>query len=362
MELSRSVATLVSDVQELQVAATPLADGVVMETYRDTTAESRLHARWREAIRKERERKAELEGEVAARTADLVRANDELKLAQTHLVQQEKMSSLGLLVAGVAHELNNPINFIVCNMPFLTDYVNALEQLLEALESAISPAAHDAIDELRRALDIEYLRTDAPQLLQSIKNGAQRAATIVHDLRTFSHGGEEHDAPVDLVAGLETTLNLVKPLLGPTVTLVRDLHPVDGLIGQPGQLNQVFMNLVANAIQAVLARPDHAGGNVTVRTRADDDGWARIEVNDEGIGIPPEHRDRIFDPFFTTKPVGQGTGLGLAISYGIVERHGGTMAFATEPGRGTSFIVRLPRKADREHETMRTPLLSESEP
>jgi signal transduction histidine kinase len=336
-----SVASVISDVQELQVAATPLADGVVFETYRDTTAESRLHARWREAIRLERERGAELEEQVALRTADLVRANDELRKTQAHLVQQEKMSSLGLLVAGVAHEINNPINFIACNLPFLENYVAALEQMVEALEAAISPAAHDAIDELRRALEIEYLRSDAPQLMQSIRNGAQRAGAIVADLRTFSRGTEEKNVPVDVVAGIDSTLNLVKPLLTDGIRLERHLHPVSSIAGQPGQLNQVFMNLVTNAIQAVRARGEEATGVVTVRTAQDGD-HVLVEVLDDGIGIAPEHRDRIFDPFFTTKAVGQGTGLGLSISYGIVERHGGRMSFASEPGKGTRFTVRLP--------------------
>ena len=341
-DANTSVAAIVSDVQELQVAATPMRDGIVLETYRDTTAESRLHARWREAIRRERERGAELEELVAQRTADLVRSNEELRKTQAHLVQQEKMSSLGLLVAGVAHEINNPINFIVCNLPFLENYVTALEQLVEALEAAVSPAAHDAIDELRKALEIEYLRSDAPQLLQSIRNGAQRAGAIVADLRTFSRGGDEKNTPVDLVAGIETTLNLVKPLLTGGIHIERQLRPVSVVSGQPGQLNQVFMNLVTNAIQAVRARGSAARGTITVRT-SEDDTHVIVDVIDDGIGIAPQHRDRIFDPFFTTKPVGQGTGLGLSISYGIVERHGGRMSFTTELGQGTSFTVRLPK-------------------
>lgn len=348
VELNASVAEIYTDVQELRVAATPLDGGLVLETYRDTTAESRLHARWREAIRKEREQKAELNQLVAARSADLVRTNEALRRTEAHLVQQEKMSSLGLLVAGVAHEINNPINFIVCNLPFLEQYVHALEQLVESLETAISPAAHDAIDELRRALEIEYLRNDAPQLMQSIRNGAQRAAAIVADLRAFSRGGGERDVVVDLVAGIDTTINLLRPTLsGTDIAIERHYgatQPVGRISGQPGQLNQVFMNLIGNAIHAVKTRPagDPRPGKVVVRL-VDEELHVRIEVEDNGAGIAEEHRARVFDPFFTTKPVGQGTGLGLSISYGIVERHGGTMQFSSELHRGTTFTVRLPK-------------------
>ncbi len=335
-----SVATVISDVQELQVTATPLGGGLVLETYRDTTAEARLHARWREAMRLERERKTELEHLVASRTADLVRANEELVRTQGHLVQQEKMSSLGLLVAGVAHEINNPINFIVCNLPFLEQYVHALEQLVDSLESAISPTAHDAIDELRRALEIDYLRADAPHLLQSIRNGAQRAGALVADLRTFSRGGTEKDVPVDLVDGIENTLSLVRPLLGTDIAFERALERISAVSGQAGQLNQVFMNLVTNAIQAIRTRG--GAGVVSIRT-VEEAANVRVEVADDGVGIAPADQAHIFDPFFTTKPVGEGTGLGLSISYGIVERHGGTMTFVSELGRGTRFTVRLPK-------------------
>ena len=348
LELNASVAELLPDVQELRVAATPLSNGMVLETYRDTTAESRLHARWREAIRKEREQKDVLNELVAERSADLLRSNQELKRTQAHLVQQEKMSSLGLLVAGVAHEINNPINFIVCNLPFLEQYVRALEQLVESLETAISPAAHDAIDELRGALEIEYLRNDAPQLMQSIRNGAQRAAAIVADLRAFSRGGNERDVAVDLVAGIETTINLLKPTTSDAKVVIARQYGEGGdraagqVYGQPGQLNQVFMNLIGNAIHAVCSRPDGEGGNVLIRT-VDEEHHVRIEIVDDGVGIAEEHRARVFDPFFTTKAVGQGTGLGLSISYGIVERHGGTMQFQSALGKGTTFTVRLPK-------------------
>ncbi len=350
VDLQKSVVEVFADVQELRVAATPLAGGLVLETYRDTTAESRLHARWREAIRKEREQKQELNELVATRSADLVRTNEALRRTQAHLVQQEKMSSLGLLVAGVAHEINNPINFIVCNLPFLEQYVSALEQLVESLETAVSPAAHDAIDELRVALEIEYLRNDAPQLMQSIRTGANRAAAIVADLRAFSRGGDERDVAVDLVAGIETTINLLKPTTSTAnVAIEREYgKPGDSakgsVFGQPGQLNQVFMNLIGNAVHAVLGRPPSATspGRVIVRV-VDEEHHVRLEVEDNGVGIAAEHRARVFDPFFTTKPVGQGTGLGLSISYGIVERHGGTMQFTSVLGEGSTFTVRLPK-------------------
>ncbi len=265
---------------------------------------------------KVRIRTAELE----ASNTDLGRAYEELQTTQAQLLTTEKMASLGLIVAGVAHEINNPLSFIIGN-------VDPVHQTLARVRAL---AATHRDPEL--TADVERLG----KILDLMALGAERTATIVQDLRTFSRLGEEEPRPTDLHEAIEVSLRLLRPRWADRITIHRDygtLGPVDVI---PGQINQVFMNLLANACDAIRGR-----GNLWIRTTRDDRQIV-ITIRDDGTGIAPEHLNRVFDPFFTTKAVGQGTGLGLAITQGIVTQHGGVIRVATEPGKGTEFQVILP--------------------
>ncbi len=241
-----------------------------------------------------------------------------LRETQAQLVQSEKMRSLGQLVAGVAHELNNPIGFVHANLQLLEDYVERLTR--------------DDTDEARRIKAREAIE----KLLSRSREGTERVKQIVQDLRTFSRTDQADLQQVSLNDEIDRTLTLMEPRLKGGVEVERDYGELPPVRCFAGQLNQVFMNLLMNACDAMEGR-----GKITVRTREEPDG-VRLEFHDDGPGMPEEVRQRIFDPFFTTKPVGQGTGLGLSLSHGIIERHGGTMEVASTPGEGTAFTLRLP--------------------
>jgi signal transduction histidine kinase len=274
---------------------------------------------------------------VEVRTESLRRSNQELKQAQTQLIHSEKMSALGQLVAGVAHELNNPVNFISCNIDFLEERYRQLMQLVEFLESKLPPDAQKDVAARKKSIDFDFIQSDSPELVQAFRNGAERIARIVENLRLFSRGGELGHAPTDLAAGLRTTLRLLEPMLRDRVTVDLELDPDLPLVHcNGGQINQVFMNVLVNAVQAMGGR-----GKVTVKARRDGEDVI-FQLTDTGPGVPPELRQRIFEPFFTTKEVGQGTGLGLSISFGIIVDHRGTIEVSGEPGEGATFTIRLP--------------------
>ena len=272
--------------------------------------------------------------------AALERAYGELKDAQTQLVQSEKMASLGQLVAGVAHELNNPASFVHGSMEnlrdFFTDYLGALERYQSLIkEAGLEERAAGRLD----GIDLDFLERETPGLLAACAEGSDRIKRIVDDLRLFARVDRGGTVATDLRTGLDSTLRLLEPRLNRggirLELLVDDIALVEA---SPGRLNQVWMNLLTNAIDAVEGRPDSGIG---VRAR---DAGERVEVSvqDNGRGIPAEVRERIFEPFFTTKPVGAGTGLGLSIVYGVVRELGGTIEIESEVDRGTTVRVMLP--------------------
>ena len=286
----------------------------------------------------------ELENKVRERTHALTSANAELTLAlenlksaQSQLIHQEKMASLGQLVAGVAHELNNPVGFIYANFPHLEEYARTLLKLIDEARSL--PMPEDARRQLEARLadeDLEFLREDLLKIIRSGKSGAARVKEIISSLRSFSRLDEAVLKDARLEDGLDDTLALLHHHYKKRIAIVNDYHLNIPVLCRPGQLNQVFMNIIYNAIQAT---PDT--GSICVNTHRENE-WAVVAISDSGKGIEPEVLNRIFDPFFTTKKVGEGTGLGLSISYGIVESHGGRIEVESELGRGTTFTIYLP--------------------
>jgi signal transduction histidine kinase len=286
----------------------------------------------------------DLETKVRKRTRELTNANDELtrtlndlKAAQTQLIHQEKMASLGQLVAGVAHEINNPIGFIYANFPHLEEYVVELLAVLDEFQKLPMPkSVRQRMDTRLAAADVEFVRDDLLKIIRSGKSGAARVKEIISSLRSFSRLDEAVIKAAVLEEGLDDTLGLLQHHLRNRIQVTRDYRLNEPVVCRPGQVNQVFMNIIYNAIQAI-----DGPGTITLATRAEGP-WAIISVSDTGRGIPQDIRHRIFDPFFTTKKVGEGTGLGLSISYGIVRDHGGRIEVASEPGQGSTFTIYLP--------------------
>jgi two-component system sensor histidine kinase HupT/HoxJ len=276
-------------------------------------------------------------GEIKRAYLALREAHEALKRTQAQLLHSEKMASLGRLVAGVAHELNNPISFVLGNVHALQRYTDRLQRYLGAVHAG---AGADELAALRRSLRIDALLADLPSLVQGMQEGAQRTADIVAGLKRFSAVDREERGAVDLRAVVERAIHWVRKGTAPDFAV--DWQPPAGpltVTGSAGQLMQVMMNLIQNAFDATAGRP---GARLAIAAESDA-AEIRLRFTDNGPGIDAAHLSRIFDPFFTTKPVGQGTGLGLSISYGIVEQHGGRLAAANAPGGGAVFTVALPR-------------------
>ena len=273
------------------------------------------------------------------RNAELAQQKRELVRLQAQMVQSEKMASLGLLAAGVAHELNNPAGFIYSNVDVLRQYVERLERCLFAYDEINLPNQDAArIAEIKAEIDYDNILGDLGSILSDCHLGAERIRDVVQNLRLFSRLDESEIKQVDLNEGIEATVRLLSRYYkSGRINLEREYGELPLVNCYAAQLNQVWMNLLVNAAQAI----EDNDGTVHIRTLSDGK-TVSVSVTDSGKGISPENIKRIFDPFFTTKPVGEGTGLGLSISHGIVEQHGGTIAVDNIPGKGTTFTVTLP--------------------
>ncbi|RON16923.1 ATP-binding protein [Pseudomonas frederiksbergensis] len=272
----------------------------------------------------------------------LQREIDERKQLESQLVQSEKLASLGQLAAGVAHEINNPIGFISSNLGALDGYFKQLQEMLDAYreaENAIgSSEVIDRLGQLRERVELDFLREDIPLLIKESKEGIGRVGQIVKDLKDFSRVDSNQEWQwTNLQQGIESTLNIVANELKYKADVVKEFQKLPDIECLPSQINQVIMNLIVNASQAM--GPER--GTITLRTGLEGE-TVSIEVADTGIGIEPDNLQKIFDPFYTTKPVGQGTGLGLSLSYGIVKKHQGDISVRSEVGVGSTFRVELP--------------------
>ncbi|WP_445637415.1 ATP-binding protein [Nostoc sp. DSM 114161] len=304
--------------------------------------------------------KEELEDRVDERTTELKNTLEELQRTQSQIIQTEKMSSLGQLVAGVAHEINNPVNFIHGNLNHLQEYSQNLLSFVQLYqEYNVNPAPEIQI--ALEKMDLEFLQEDLPKILSSMKVGTDRIREIVLSLRNFSRMDESEFKSVDIHEGIDSTLMILQHRLKGKpeqreIQVIKDYGNLPPVECYAGQLNQVFMNILVNAIDAL--EESYAKGNdrqskenssqITIRTSVVNSTWVKVAIADNGVGISQELQQRIFDPFFTTKPVGKGTGMGMSISYQIItEKHGGKLECFSTLGKETEFIIQIPvrRKA-----------------
>lgn len=282
----------------------------------------------------------DLETMVFERTHELRDANYELKNTQTQLLQSEKLSSLGQLSAGIAHEINNPMGFISSNLQTLSKYVDSMLGLIDFYDSAIEASdcteCLDEIEKTRKKIKFDFLRQDVTELVSESLDGAERVRKIVSDLKLFSRADNAEKKFLDLHKAIDSTLNIVWNEIKYKAEVVKEYGEIPDVECLPVQLNQVFMNLLVNAAQAIKDK-----GTITIKTYSKDE---RVFVlfSDTGTGIAESNINRIFDPFFTTKEPGKGTGLGLSMAYTIIQKHNGKISVESTQGAGTTFTIELP--------------------
>lgn len=286
------------------------------------------------------------QNEIKLKNSKLEEAYSRLKSIQSQILQQEKMASIGQLAAGVAHEINNPIGFIMSNLNTLGKYANKILEFLNAQSEVIdklsTPSNKDidiilnGIKEKKESLKIDYILNDIESLIKESTDGTSRVKDIVLNLKSFAHLDEAELKQADINAGLKSTLNIVWNELKYKITLEKEYGNIPLTKCNLGELNQVFMNVLVNAGQAIKER-----GLIMIKTWSDSND-IYISISDTGNGIPKEFQKKLFEPFFTTKKVGEGTGLGLSIAFDVVKKHKGTIEVKSEEGKGTTFLIKIP--------------------
>ncbi len=294
------------------------------------------------SLREARARMEQQAAELQANNTELQRTMHRLQQTQTQLVQSEKMASLGQLTAGIAHEINNPINFMASNVgPLKRDLVDlfaVLSQYENVVRDHKLQTVFAEVETLKRQLDYGFLVEEIDKLLEGIEEGARRTTEIVRGLRNFSRLDEEGQKLANVNQGLDATLLMLKHQLKNRIEVIRDYQSFPDLLCYPGKLNQAFLNILSNASQAIKGE-----GKIFIKTSYDGE-IVTVSIKDTGVGMSAEVKQRIFEPFFTTKDVGEGTGLGLSITYGIIEDHDGNIEVYSAPGQGTEFVITLPAR------------------
>ena len=283
---------------------------------------------------------AKARNDLTEKNLQLADTLSQLQTTQSQLLQQEKMASIGQLAAGVAHEINNPMGFIAGNLAALSKYTDRLKAFIQVVDEALAlpgaAEAHERVTTARKSIKVDFMLEDIPNLLAESADGAGRVRQIVQNLKEFSRVDSIGNLPADINQCLDSTITIIWDELKNKAKLTKEYGDLPQVTCRPQQLNQVFMNLLQNAAQAI-----ENNGEIKVVTRHENND-VFIEISDNGCGIPPENLSRIFEPFFTTRPVGKGTGLGLSISYDIVKKHGGDIHVSSTVGVGTTFRVRIP--------------------
>lgn len=298
-------------------------------------------------------------GELRARIRTglrIIKLEDQYKKANAQLLQAEKMASVGQLAAGVAHEINNPTGFVSSNLKTLSGYQKDINDLITMYKDLLAlikrPAENDkhhaieqavrAIEEYEQEIDLEFLVKDTQDLMSESSEGLERIKKIVIDLKDFAHPGEDTMQEADINVCLDSTLNVIQNEIKYKAVVKKEYGVLPPLVCYPQQLNQVFMNMIINSVQA-MTQPM---GEIVITTEHISEG-IRIRIRDNGCGIEKKNQSRIFDPFFTTKEVGKGTGLGMNVAYNIIKKHNGTMDLWSEVGKGTEFVIVIPLSKNR---------------